>query len=197
MPFINLIEEQRISIRREAHRARAMFMTFLGVLAVTTLGFTGCLIDQERLVGQESRLKAQIKEVEPLLNSIKENEDQYAELMPRLKTLQDATLVTSRWGRILDHVSRNVPESTWLTSMRCQNSDPEKPIEVSFVGVAKMQEPVGELIMRLQNSDDMTDVSLRFTQEKVLQDAHAIEFEIAGNIKDSATASSDKPKEQK
>ncbi len=155
-------------------------------------GFGLQQLELERMGSQEARLKAQIQEVAPLLDQMHGAEADYQRLAPRLKTLEGAQNVTSRWSRILDHLSKNVPDGLWMTALRTNSADPEKPIEVSFVGVAKAQEPVGELIMRLQNSADLQTVGLRYTQEKMVQDTRATEYEVSGTITGSAP---DKPKD--
>ena len=58
------------------------------------------------------------------------------------------------------------------------------------------EELIGELIMRLQNSPKLDNVSLRFTQEKVIQQGSGIEFDVTADIADSVEQQ-EKPKEDK
>src|SRR5205823_258108 len=103
---------------------------------------------------------------------------------PRLATLENAQLTTGHWSRILDHLSRQTPDETWLTGVRCQDSDPTKAVEVTFAGISTRQEHIGDLILRLQNCPDLGNVALRFTAEKPASATeHDINFEVTSEIK--------------
>jgi len=44
------------------------------------------------------------------------------------------------------------------------------------------QQPVGELILRLQNSADLANVSLSYTQEKLIQQTKTTEFQVTADL---------------
>ncbi len=188
MPLINLIQEQRLAIKRSEGKARAFFFGFAAV-AVSSVGVYGFLIfESERAQGDAVRLKNLLRKNQPLVEQIDQNKKDVATLAPRLKTLQDAQLITDRWSRILQHISTQTPEKAWLTSMRAMATDPTKPISISFLGIAAAQAPIGEYMERLQNSADLEAVTLKYSQEKLSVGFKGIEFEIAADIAGSAEA---------
>ncbi|HTQ09338.1 MAG TPA: PilN domain-containing protein, partial [Fimbriimonadaceae bacterium] len=135
---------------------------------------------------QTSNITAEIKKNAPITKQIDQNGKDLAELTPRLKTLQDAAVSTGRWDRILTHLTVQTPTATWLTGIRCEASDPTKPVQVDFSGIGASQSPIGEFMLRLQNLDDLDDVNLKFTNEKLISASKAIEFEIDANLTGTA-----------
>lgn len=193
MPLINLIQEQRLARKRNEARARSFFLVFVGSAVASVGGFGFFWLQTEGLAREKSQLEAQLQKNAPLVKQIEEYKTQYATLSPRLKTLEDAQLVSGRWGRIMTHIATQTPSPTWLTSMRVQGADATKPINLSLVGVSPGQEPISEFILRLQNSTDLQNVNLKFSQEKMLQFTKAVEFEVTADIVGTAEA---KPVEQ-
>lgn len=193
MPFINLIQEQRLEARRNERKARVFFMSFAGT-AIVSVGALGLLMFQTEMArSQESALKAHAQKMQPLVKRIEDNKALYDDMAPRMSTLENAQIVTGRWGRILDHISKQTPDQTWLTAIRCVASDPVKPVTVTFAGLSNKQLLVGEYILRLQACPDLSNVQLRFTAEKMVVSGRRIEFEIMSDVEGTA----DKPvKEQ-
>jgi Tfp pilus assembly protein PilN len=193
MPLINLIQEQRLATKRAERKARAFFLGF-ACCTVASIGSYGFVAFQsETLEHQASKLRAERQRNEPLMKQIEENVKMYGELSPRLKTLEDAQAVSARWDRIMQHVAQNTPKATWLTALRVTATDPTKAINISLVGMAPAQEPIGEFILRMQNSADLESVNLKYSQEKLVQTTKAIEFEVTADIVGTADA---KPKNE-
>lgn len=196
MPLINLIQEQRYSLKRGEAKARSLFLGFVGVTGLSVLMFGLLYFETDAARREASQLKANVKKVEPIVKAIDADELAYSQMSPRVKTLEDAQAITNKWVGILDHLATQTPKNTWLTSIRCSASDGTKPISVSFAGLSDKQDLVGELILRLQNSPHLENVSLRYTQEKVIEKGTGIEFEISVDIADSIELK-EKPKEEK
>ncbi len=186
MPFINLIQEQRQEARKNEGRARLFFLSFVGsvVMAVGVLGFL--MFEQEMLKSDEAALRAKAQKLQPLAKRIESNLATYADLQPRLTTLENAQLATGHWSRVLDHVSRFTPQQTWLTAIRCTTPDPTKPVEITFAGLSDKQELVGDFMLKLQACADLSDITLKFTREKLSTYGRNTEFEITANIEGSA-----------
>lgn len=200
MPLINLIQEQRLATKRSERQARSYFFAFVGVAAMSSVGYLGLLLETESMQSQESKLNAQLQRLRPLTTQIEANEKQYGELSPRIKTLEDAQLYTARWDRVLKHLSHQTPDHTWLSAVRCMATDPQKPVSMSVFGMSLAQEPIGEFILRLQNSTDLDNVQLKYTQEKIVNMAKGIEFEvdmdIAGSIEQKQAVKQEKTEGQ-
>ena len=181
MPLINLIETRRIAARREERGVRIGLLTLCGTASVCILGYGFLFLQAESLSQEERTLVATKAKLEPLLKRIDEDEKERADLEPRLKTLDDAQKLTSRWGRIMQHMTLNTPSGSWLTSVRCV-AEPDKPVSISLGGVGRDQSEAAEFMMRVQNASDLENVQLRFTQEKMLDKESAIEFEVGADI---------------
>lgn len=182
MPFINLIQEQRLAALRLERQARISFFSFAGAALATVGGYGFLLFMNTSSAGEEARLRADRQKLAPVVEQIEANQNQLSTLEPRLKTLEDAQLISSRWSRILAHLKHQMPPHTWLTSIRCTATDPAQPIGVSFHGMGMAQNPIAEFILRMQNAEDLENVNLRFTAEKLVQNTKGIEFEVAGTI---------------
>lgn len=193
MPFINLIQEQRQTVRREERRSRSLLMGLALAVGgvVATYGFIA--FESQSLKGEKARLMSELQSVNPIMAKIDEANRSSALFEPKVKTLEDAQLITDRWGRILKHLATQTPVDAWLTTIRCTASDPAKPILLTFSGLAKAQGPVGEFILRLQTCDDLDKVSLHFTNERTVGETKGTEFEIGAELAGSAP---DKPKDE-
>ena len=193
MPLINLIQEQRLARRRNEAKARSFFFMFVGSSVAAVGGFGYFWLQADGLSQEKTKLESQIAKNAPLVKQIEEYQKSYGELSPRLKTLEDAQLVSNRWGRIMTHIAHQTPKPTWLTAMRVTSNEPSKPISLSLQGVSPAQEPISEFILRLQNSKDLENVTLKYSQEKMMQTTKAVEFEVTADIVDTAEA---KPKQE-
>ncbi len=182
MPYINLIQEQRSGIRQQEKKARTLFFLFAGVTCVSVLGFGYLMLETEQSNGDYQTLQRQFQKLQPVVSQIESNDKQLQTLSPRLTTLQGAQLATDRWSRILDHLSRNVPTGVWLTNLRCVTTDPTNPIQMSVTGMSATQDAVGDLILRLQGCADLSNVTLKYTQEKTVDTKKGLEFEVTGDI---------------
>ena len=182
MPFINLIQEQRLAVRRNERVARMFFLAFGGIACVSVIGFLGLMLEGEIISRQRVKLQDVIRRNEPIEQQTQEMQAQIDEMSPKVKTLEDAQELTVKWNRLLDHLAVQTPDKTWLTSLRATVGDPQKPISVAFLGLAQEQGPVGEFILRLQNSADLDNVTLKYTQEKIAAQGLGIEFQVDADL---------------
>lgn len=186
MPYVNLIQEQWLSTQANERKARSFFFVFVGTLAASAAAY-GFLSMESMLVGRQAdSILAQNKKNQPLVAQIDQNGKELADLTPRLKTLEDAGVMTGRWDRILTSLTVQTPQSAWLTGLRCSSSDPTKPIQVTFLGIAASQSPIGEFILRLQNVSELDNVNLKFTNEKLVATSKAIEFQVESDLAGTA-----------
>jgi Tfp pilus assembly protein PilN len=185
MPFINLIQEQRLGIRRDEMQARTYLYAFAVIAGISIFSALGFYIDAEATKGEESRLRFQLDEIKPLTAQIDQVNTLDSQLEPRVQILQKAQVITQQWDHLLTHFATQTPDHIWLSGVRCQATDPAKPITVTISGISNAQEPVGDFILRLNNLADVENVQLRFTQEKNAATYKGIEFQVDADIKDS------------
>lgn len=186
MPLINLIKEQRLAAKRAERTTRSAFVGFTvsAVAVVSAFGFV--LFQTESASAAEGKLRADQKKLAPIVAQITKIESDYSNLEPRTKILEDAQLASDRWLRILTHLQTQTPQTTWLTTMRGTAVDPSKPTLLTLAGAGSAQEPIAEFILRTQNAPDLENVTLKYTQERMVGKARAIDFEVTADVKGTA-----------
>lgn len=182
MPFVNLIHEQRVAAERADRKSKLFFLAFVAVMISSAGGFAVTSFADRGIHDQEAALQAQIERAKPLIAQTQANQLEKSKLTPRLQTLTDAQGDTQRWNRVLSYLTTQTPTQAWLTAVRCTNADPKKAVQVTFSGVAMSQVPVGEYILRLQNSPDLANVNLSYTQEKLIQQTKTTEFQVDADL---------------
>lgn len=188
MPVINLIHEQRQAIRTQQRKTKMAGLGFVASLVVAAGAWGVVFMQTESAKAVASDLQAQVDKMEPVLKAIQASEMQYNSLSPRLTTLQDAAMNTQRWARVLEHFSVHMPSGVWLTQLRCSQAADTEPINVELQGIAPNQEAVSEFILRLQASEDLENVSLKYTQGDTVEEQQVIRFEVSGSIVGTAKA---------
>jgi Tfp pilus assembly protein PilN len=185
MPFINLIQEQRLALRRDEMRARTFLYAFVAVGGLSLVA-TGSLFAETALANRHAEdLQQQIDKIKPIKTEIDKVNGEFAQLNPRVETLQQAQQITAHWTNILAHLNSQTPQKVWLTGIKCNAGDPMKPVTMTISGIGDKQEPIGDFILRLQNCDDLENTQLRFTQEKTAATFKGTEFQVDSDIKDS------------
>jgi Tfp pilus assembly protein PilN len=182
MPTINLIYEQRFQKRQREQRSRMLVLGTVGAAAMIFLVCGYFVFETARYTIQSNQLEARRQELKPLMAEVDANKAELAQLQPRLKTLETALKDTERWSRLMNHLAANTPDGIWLTNIRCQNPDPTKGTMVQFTGNSVNQDLVGAFILRMDASEDLENVELKFTQERIIEGGKAIEFEITGQV---------------
>lgn len=188
MPLINLIHEQRVAVRQRERRARTFFFTFVGVTVISVGAFGMLYLETESLRGDVASASRKLTRLQPVLNAIDEHEQEMRSMAPRLATLQDAQDATQRWSRILAFLTRNMPQGTWLTNVRCQQANPTEAVSVTFTGLSSSQDAVANLMLRLRQNKDLEKVELKYTQEDTSsQQSAAIKFEVTATLPGTET----------
>ena len=186
MPLINLIESQILSAKRAERQLQLSKFVFLGVVTVIGSSYFVMLAEGASLGNQASTIEGKLKKLKPLQEKIDACKKEQSNLEPRLKTLEDARKLTNRWSNLMEHLSHNTPTNVWLTAFRSNAIDPEKPIHITFNGVGQTQTLVSEMMLRTQNATDLEGVTLVGSQEKMFEKSTGIEFEMSGDIIDTA-----------
>lgn len=197
MPFINLIESDLIVAKKAAQQMRISQMALVAAGSIVGLAYLVVLGQGTLLATEEQAVQSKLKKLKPMLKAIEEQKRIVADLEPRLDTLQSARELTSRWGRLLNHVAVNTPPDVYLTAIRADANQPDQPIKVTFIGTGKSQSDASQFVLRCQNSRDIESVNLVGSQEKLLRQMSAIEFEVAGSIVGTAPKPANEEEETK
>lgn len=196
MPYINLIEEQRITIRANERKARLSL--FGGVGAFCFLGLYGFSLGISALhvKGETNKMRVEKQKLAPMQRQITDDQTIMAGLEPRIGTLEKAQTLCTRWADVLNHLATNTPSDVWLTGIQSVGTDPTKPITSTISGGATSQAPVSEFIFRLENSPDLANINLRYTQEKSNAKERTTEFQVDTNVIGTEERKADKDKSQ-
>lgn len=182
MPLINLIQDQRLASKKNERAARVFFLSFATVATLSVLSLGTLLVMSEAASNEVSDLRAKAQEVQPIVDEVEMTNREFSKLAPRVTTLTGAQETSTRWNRVLDHLAVHTPTETWLTILRASQSDPKNPVLLTFQGLSKRQELIGEFILRLQGASDLTNVGLKYTQEKPVQAGSQLEFEVNADL---------------
>lgn len=193
MPLINLIQEQRLAVKAAERQSRVILMAAVAVGGVGFLASGYFMFESVRLNGRAQALEAMKAKLEPTIKQVDLTKAEIAKLTPRLETLEQAQKNTEKWTRVLAHLTRNTPGGTWLTAVKTAQQDKTKPMMITVNGLSNSQEAVGMFILRLEASEDLENVTLRYTQERIIDAGKQFEFEVSGELVGSKDA--EKPKE--
>ena len=127
MPQINLIESQILSTKRSERQLQISKFTFITTIAVFASAHFVMIAEAAGLNGQQNDVESNLKKLKPFQDQIDANKKEENNLEPRLKTLNGARDLTNRWARVMEHLSKNMPNEVWLTSFKSIATDPEKP----------------------------------------------------------------------
>jgi Tfp pilus assembly protein PilN len=182
MPLVNLIQEQRLTIRQREQQVRMLLLGVLGIGAMSFLTAGYFTFEAVRYNLNADGLVAQKEKLKPLMEELDAKEKMIAAMSPRVTTLATAQEKTAQWYAIMNHLTTNTPEGIWLSEIKCSQPLPDKPTEVSISGLSTTQESVGLFIMRLEASPDLENVQLKFTQEKQGPTTKNTQFELSANL---------------
>jgi len=192
MPSINLIAEQR-KLKHDAERRVRKWMTASGTVFVFgTLIFGFFWFQTQQAHSQLKDLKAQEESLVPIKEQLAIATRALKELEPRLRTLERARQATQQWNRVLEHISYVMPENTWLTNLRSTPSKDDKPVEIQYTGMSASQDLIGELMLRLQKCPDLTEVSLKYTDQRRTSEGLGLEYQIVSLLANTGTPAENK-----
>ena len=196
MPLINLIHEQRLLVRQREQKIRILMLaTFgLGVFAFLATGFY--LFNTARYQVMVGSLELKKGALQPLMKQLHTNELDQKSLEPKLDTLTSATKATEQWFNLMDYMTVNIPKSVWLTNMKTTSSpDAEAGITISIGGYSLNHDEIGEILLRLEACPDLEGVTLKFSQERLIDQNKLLEFEINAVLHGSRVMKKVKEKE--
>ncbi len=182
--MINLIHEQRALVKQREHQIRVLVLCTFGLGAFAFLAAGYYVFEAARYQVMISALESKKAKLSPMLKQLANNERDEKMLEPKLTTLTSATKATEQWSRILDHLTLNCPKEVWLTGVKANPQvDQDGGVGLTFSGYSSNHDAIGEFLLRLEACADLESVSLKFSQERTLeQDKKVLEFEISAYL---------------
>jgi type IV pilus assembly protein PilN len=152
MPRINLLpwrEEERKKRQRDFLIATGgAFVAALAVLGLTMF-FYGQMIDGQN--ARNTRLQAEIAELDKSIKEIDGLEAQKARLLARMEIIEQLQRSRPEIVHLFDEVTRQLPEGVYLTGMKQNGS------QVEVTGVAQSSTRVSALMRQIDRSEWLTD----------------------------------------
>lgn len=184
MPLINLIYEQRQLVRQRERQVRMLVLATLGLGAMSFLAAGFYVFEAARYQVMVGGLEAKKRALDPMLKQLESNQRDQAQLEPKLTTLSSATKATEQWSKIMTHLTTNVPKSVWLNNIKCnQQPDQDGGINLSLAGYSTNHDEIGEFLLRLEACPELESVTLKFTQERLLDKGiKVLEFEVSAYL---------------
>lgn len=186
MPFINLIADQRLAAREGLRKSRIAFFAASGLLGAGILAFGYLTFQVASTNAQLAELESLRQKTFPLEQQIAQNKTTETDLTPKLQTLQSAQALTAKWSVILNHLTVQTPSGVWLTNLRSTGTDPLQPIQTAFIGDSTTQSAISDYVLRLQNCPELSDVTLKFSQQKLTAGQPQTDFEIDASVTGTA-----------
>jgi type IV pilus assembly protein PilN len=137
------------------------------------------------------RLEAELKRLEPIIKEVKEFETRKALLAQKVEVIGDLQTTQRRPARLLDEISRRLPEQVWLTQVR-ETEQAWTIVGKSFdnVGIASFME-------NLEGSRLFTNVGLVESKSEMLQGIEVKAFTVTARLAQAvipAEPKTDKPR---
>jgi Tfp pilus assembly protein PilN len=155
MPYINLIQEQKLAERKREQQIRMLFMGVLGVGAVSVLTAVFFTLDASRLNAEAVRLERKKEELQPKLDALETARYATADILPQIQTLESGQESVSNWWNILDHLKMSTPDDIWVTEVRSRRTDAKSPISLTTIGRSLNHEGVGAFMLHLESADQL------------------------------------------
>jgi len=192
MAVINLIAQEQQMRRQLERKTRMLGFGWLTVAGVIGAGWASLLLYGSSLNAQRAQVEAQLTQLRPTLQQLRQAQAQLGALQPLVETLQNAQKDTRRWLQLFQHFSQHTPQGCYLTGAELgKRADPKKPMEITLKGLAETQQLVGELMLRLNQHPELENVRLDYSQERALSElTTVVEFQITAQIKGTAQTQS-------
>ncbi len=188
MPLVNLIQEQRNAIRQRERQTRMVLMAIVGIGAVSFLTAGYFTFETVKYNLKSGELRAQKERLAPMMTDLDNKNLEIGSLQLRRDTLTGAEKDTARWSSLLTYLGSNTPDGVVLSDFRSDMSpDPGTPTGLTMIGLSIDQQQVGDFILRLESSPEMTGVTLKYTQERVGPSNKSTQFELSAGMEGSAT----------
>lgn len=183
MANINLISARRADRLRMNKIARGMMGGLVGAVLLGLGSVTFNLVQYKLAEGRIATVDKHLNTLRPIRDRITAAEKQRMELLPKLKTLEEAQKKTERWRGMLAGFKQAVPEQTWLTSFALESASGDGPRTLRLNGVTVNHGRVGETMIRLlQQPQFYQKVDLRQSTTSSSETSTSIEFELAAQL---------------
>jgi hypothetical protein len=109
MAVINLIAQEQQMRRQLERKTRMLGFGWLTVAGIIGAGWASLLLYGSSLNAQRAQVEAQLTQLRPTLQQLRQAQAQLGALQPLVETLQNAQKDTRRWLQLFQHFSQHTP----------------------------------------------------------------------------------------
>lgn len=173
---INLLPAREA--RRRVELRRQVQVAMVTVLAAVGGGVWGYTIQNSDLVVRQqelARIEEQVKRLEEVSKEVQKFETKKAQLDKKVGAIEDIKIKQRRPARVLDDISRSLPDQLWLVSIK----DAGGSLQISGksfdnVGIAAFME-------NLERSQSFGSVELVESKAELLQGRQVVAFTVVAH----------------
>lgn len=126
-------------------------------------------------------LQEEYEELKPIIAEVEEFEAKNAELERKIQVIQDLKLKQYGPVRVMDHVSRALPELVWLSRMEVDRSS------IRLIGQATNENAVANFIENLDRVEEFQEPSLKHMRES-RAGTYSFEIRVGYQLKSNVNA---------
>ena len=156
-------------------------MVPVAVLAavIAVVGITAVLerAKLHALRGDVEEIREEVRAIQPQVDRVKRLTAQREELERRLDIIRDLDEGRFLSVRVMDNMSREVPQYLWLNGVTQQGQ-----ASVSITGVTFSNLIVADFMMRLERSPMFSGVDLVTTERGTIGEREVMEFSVTANL---------------
>ena len=171
MPSINLLpwrEAERQQRQKEFLVSLAgSFVAGVVVVGVVMFIYDGMINTQK---SRNSRLTAEIQELDKSITEIEGLERQKERLLARMEIIERLQKSRPEIVHLFDEVTRRLPEGVYLTNMQ------QRGANVELTGIAQSSTRVSALMRQIESSDWLTDPGVTRVQTREVGPTRQAEF---------------------
>lgn len=207
MPSVNMIAARRAEKHRLELNTRKLVYGVvgeLGLILVVVSFMVAHLVMTQTHVGV---LEAQIKNLQPKVDNIKQLESDTASLKPKVDVVDSSRTDTLFWYAALQSLTQSLPPKTWVTSVStngapviaASSSSPATPgaapsassaggsASLTVSGMSASQDEVGQAMLKMNSFPNFNQAVLSNVQKSDVGKTPAVSWQLTVQLNPDAT----------
>ncbi|MBM3224816.1 MAG: hypothetical protein FJZ47_13565 [Candidatus Tectomicrobia bacterium] len=164
---------RRVELRHQLQLAVVVLFAALGG------GAWGYMAQQNELAARQQELagiEEEIKRLEAVIKEVQKFETQKSVMEKKVSAIEDIKLKQRRPARVLDEISRNLPDQMWLTSIKDAGGG------LQIVGKSFDNVGIAAFMENLERSPAFGSVELIESKSELLQGRQVVTFTVVARL---------------
>ena len=183
MKNISLLPPEILKEKKSQKQQRLIMVACLGALAGLILVFALIMVitslERSRLAGLEEESQTLQQQVSDM--------EHYADMQDRAEEaeelLREALGEGPYWDILMESISTSMPGGIWLEDLSASFGEEDEDGEITLRGRSLHHDAVALWLQRLQNLDDLENISCQYVELDGGGEQQAVQFEINGDLK--------------